>query len=342
MMVIGLEERMDQQFASVGRRGALSLGVAGLLLGAESIRPQAAESGANGAAPAGGAGALPTEEIEKALKAGGRTEHGLFHVSVARKDLAHVTGASAPNWTGGRIPYKPGFEINGDFWFQSLGPDKAIMNCDFAFLADEIDPAIDAMIKHELVLQAYHQHYPGLDPAVWFMHFRGVGHPVDIAQAIAEVIRTTRTPLPQEKRPHQSSPLDHERLGKILGGHASEGSEGAVTVMVPRVNPMTLAGYRVSPFLNIAINIHFEPLGKETVVSPDFGMVTGEVMPVMQKMRSQGWAVGCLYNQETDEDPQLFWSHQIKVGDPYQLAEEVRRGLDLMDVAGSNGRTARR
>jgi len=50
-------------------------------------------------------------------------------------------------------------------------------------------------------------------------------------------------------------------------------------------------------------------------------------------MRAQGWDIGCLYNQETDEQPQLFFSHQFKIGDPYQLAAEVRRGLDQTNSA---------
>ena len=65
---------------------------------------------------------------------------------------------------------------------------------------------------------------------------------------------------------------------------------------------------------------------------PDFGMIGSEVNDVVGVMRAQGWDIGCLYNQETDEHPQLFFSHQFSVGDPYKLAEQVRRGLDQMNV----------
>lgn len=43
-------------------------------------------------------------------------------------------------------------------------------------------------------------------------------------------------------------------------------------------------------------------------------------------------SVHCLYNQETDEHPQLYFSHQLKTGDPYELAREIRRALDHTDV----------
>ena len=49
-------------------------------------------------------------------------------------------------------------------------------------------------------------------------------------------------------------------------------------------------------------------------------------------MRSRRWDIGCLYNQETDERPQLFFSHQFKTGDPLELAHEIRAGLDLLNV----------
>jgi hypothetical protein len=44
-----------------------------------------------------------------------------------------------------------------------------------------------------------------------------------------------------------------------------------------------------------------------------------------------GWYQGCLYNQETNEAPQLYFDHMVKTGDAYQLAAEIRQGLDLTD-----------
>jgi hypothetical protein len=52
-------------------------------------------------------------------------------------------------------------------------------------------------------------------------------------------------------------------------------------------------------------------------------------MPVVRLMRQLGWFQGCLYNQETNEQPQLYFDHMLKAGDAYVLAHEIRRGLDL-------------
>ncbi|MFL5928485.1 MAG: hypothetical protein ACJ77E_16260 [Gaiellaceae bacterium] len=49
-------------------------------------------------------------------------------------------------------------------------------------------------------------------------------------------------------------------------------------------------------------------------------------------MRAQGWDIGCLYNQKTNETPQLYFSEGIKTGNRYQLAADIRKALDQMNV----------
>ncbi len=60
-------------------------------------------------------------------------------------------------------------------------------------------------------------------------------------------------------------------------------------------------------------------------------MTGREVEPVVT-LRSRGWFVGCLYNQETEEDPQLYFAHMLNTGDAYTLAAEIRAGLDGTDA----------
>jgi hypothetical protein len=60
-------------------------------------------------------------------------------------------------------------------------------------------------------------------------------------------------------------------------------------------------------------------------------MTSDEIQAVIATMRHHGWEIGCLYNQETDEHPQLFFSHTFKTGDAIQLAHEVRAALDHTD-----------
>ncbi len=98
-----------------------------------------------------------------------------------------------------------------------------------------------------------------------------------------------------------------------------------------RTDEIAIDGVLVNPGANITTNIQFEALnssGSNAAAAPDFSMKTSEVMSVTRIMRQQGWQDHCLYNQETGEHPQLYFSHMLKTGDPYTLAQEIRKGIN--------------
>ena len=267
---------------------------------------------------------LPVSEIESIIKVQGTVSNGVLNLEVDRDDI--------PNVTKNGVPVKPSFEVNGNICFQP-GPGGVMMNGDLCFKASEMNRVIGAMISHGLVWQAQHQHLFGLEPMVWFMHFRGHGPACEIAEACAAMLAATSTPLPQAPPAHPTTPLNVRRLESIIGAPATVGSDGVVGFQIPRRERIILGGVPISPYLNVYIPVDFEPLGGDTaVVVPDFGMVAGEINNVARVMRGQGWELDCLYNQETDEYPQLYFSHQFKVGNAYQLAAEVRRGLEQTNV----------
>ena len=185
-----------------------------------------------------------------------------------------------------------------------------------------------------MVFQAFHQHYIETHPNVWFIHWRGEGDPVQLARAVKNVIDVTSTPFPQQPPAHPKTPLDPDRLADILHGSASVGDEGVVTVTVERTNKIIVDDVRLSPEANIFTEIQFKPLsssGARAAVGPDFAMEASEIVPVVRLMRRQGWFQGCLYNQETNEHPQLYFDHMLKVGDAYALARQIRQALNLTD-----------
>ncbi len=141
--------------------------------------------------------------------------------------------------------------------------------------------------------------------------------------------------------PNPTTPLDADRIARILGGEAEAeaeaevGEEGVVTVIVPRGGHIVVGSVLASPQSNISTNVQFKPLGDDdnrAAVVPDFAMTADGIGPVVARMRHDDWDLGCLYNQETDEHPQLYFSHMLKTGDPYDLAREVRAGLNRTDT----------
>ena len=271
-------------------------------------------------APAHAETALPVTGIEKILGARGDVTGDVLEIDIARDDIdASVRG----------IRFRPGFQIHHELYFQSIAGGRAICNGDLALREPETQPVIDAFLAADLVVQAFHQHFHDLHPQVWFVHFRGVGDPLDLARRVRGVIDRTATRLPRPAPADPSTPLPAKRIAALLGGDATVGEHGVVSVGVARTHGVRLGGIDVRPGLNVSTNVQLQPLAAgQAVAVADFSMTAGEVQPVLAVMRRLGWDVGCLYNQETDEDPPLYFSHMLKAGEPLVLAREIRAGLD--------------
>jgi hypothetical protein len=307
-----------------GRRRTLVTGgslLAGLL-GTQAAQAAGGDTPQAQSNSTSAAGTLPVSQIETILRSQGMFREGVLTIEQDRNDLDNVIGP-------GGIPWKPSFEIQNELHFQMIGSGQAIFNGELSLLDRETNPVIDRILANGLVFQSFHQHFFDLKPQLWHIHFRGIGAPLALARAVANVIAATGTPLPQTMPAHPSSPLNAELLGNILGGEAEIGEEGVVHVSVPRREQIILAGVPVSSELGVEHTIAFEPLGGgRTAVAPDFGLTASEVNPVMAVTRKHGFTVHCLYNQETAERPQLFFSHQLAVGDAYYLARVIRQALE--------------
>jgi hypothetical protein len=269
-------------------------------------------------------GTLRSKQIQQIVEAEGTLSKGVLGISIARHDFGIVAGPQGVSFT-------PSFELHGDLYFQPIGGGQAFFNGDLALRPQEINPVIDAILTHGLSFQAFHQHFYDLSPEVWFIHLRGRGDALALARAVRRVLAATATPLPQTTPSKPTTPFDAKRLGRILRGDAQVGEDGVVTVTVPRTDAIVVDGVLVSPEANVSTNVEFLPLsadGTRAAAAPDFSMTAGEIDPVMRIMRRQGWDIGCLYNQETAEAPQLYFSHQFATGDPYALARQIRVGLD--------------
>lgn len=272
---------------------------------------------------------LPVDRIETILRAQGEIRNGVLDIEIERKDIGDVTGPRDGSQTA---VFTPSFGIHGEIFFQPLSGGEAFVNGDMALKELEVNPFIAVLLRNGLVFQAFHQHLP-MNPQIWFVHFRGLGNPIDLAWAIRAALNTTSTPFPQTLPQNPTTPLDPNRLAAILHGHASVGDDGVVTVWIYRSDPIFIDDVRVNPQANVSTNVEFKPLGGSRAdVVPDFSMTDDEVVPVTNLMLNTfKWYQGCLYNQETDESPQLYFDHMLKTGDAYQLAQEIRQGLDLTD-----------
>ncbi|MFP5277641.1 MAG: DUF1259 domain-containing protein [Acidobacteriota bacterium] len=266
--------------------------------------------------------------IEQIIQAKGKASNGVFSISIERKDIpnVHLHG----------VPMTPAFIIHGGLDFQSAGGggDEVVMNADMCLKAHELNPFIHQLIANNITFQAQHQHMYDFDPLVWFVHFRAQGDPNAIATGVKAALKVTSTPFPQTPPANPLTPLPAQQIGQILGAKPSVQAHGVVVYKLPRREQMMLGGTNINPYLNVETHAHFMPYGggHNAAVIPDFGMIASEVNKVIGQQQKNGWDIGCLYNQETDEKPQLYWSHNFKTGDALQLAQELREAMNLMNL----------
>ena len=315
----------------VPRRGALQL--AGTLAGGLLLSPFARGAAAQDSSSLGeerfehegeaASGKLPVSTIEQIIGAQGSLSNGVVDIPIGREDIGSVTGPLGVTFTAD-------FEIHGDLYFQPLGDNRALLNGDMALLEDEVNPFISKLLAEGLIFQAYHQHLIGMTPQIWFVHFRGVDTPAALATKARAALAVTAAPLPQNPPQNPTSPLDAKRLASILHGDAQIGGGGGVTVTVARRHPVRLGRVITLQDTFISTSIDFMLLGGTTAaVVPDLTKTANEVDPVVALMLNRlHWFQGCLYNQETDEHPQLYFDHMLKIGDAYTLAQEIREGLN--------------
>jgi len=311
----------------ISRRRALALGggiAGGLVIASSPLRGVPSRAFA---ASARNDKHLPVQQIEAIMGTTGMVMNSVLTIELDRNDLS-VTGP-------GGIPFKPSFEVNSQFYFQPLDDGRAILNAEMALLASETNPVIDKLFAGGLFFQAFHQHFFDLTPQIWHIHFRGIGDPLQLAQAAINAVHATATPLPQTQPSNPTTPLDQDSLAHILGGTAMVGGDGVVTVSIPRADTIHLAGVAVKPELGVSVTVAFEPLdamGQTAACAPDLALIATEINPTLAVMRAQGFDVHCLYNQETDEKPQLYFAHNLATGAPIDLAEKLARALDYMNL----------
>lgn len=226
----------------LSRRSALRLG-AGFAGGIITMSSLAGKSAFAADDDSDESGTLPSktdqDTLQDILQAEGTASDGVFSIEIDRDDINGVTLHG--------VPILPSFEINGTTYFQRVGHGKLLMNGDMALKPSELNPFINALIKHGIVFQAEHQHLYDFNPMVWFVHYRAVGTAEWLATGLEAALDKTSTPFPQTTPSNPTTPLPAEQIGKILGASPQIGANGVVTYDVPRRESIILEDTKSIP-----------------------------------------------------------------------------------------------
>ncbi len=131
--------------------------------------------GAPAAAPAGAEPLdLDTQQIDSILGYRGKANGGVYQFAIARADAIDEDGMTLPSAMGTAIT------IN----FQPTANDKAAITGDFALLAGEVNPVLQAFRQNRIEVMALHNHMLDEQPRMFFAHFWANDDPTQLAKGL--------------------------------------------------------------------------------------------------------------------------------------------------------------
>lgn len=218
--------------------------------------------------------------------------------------------------------------------FQDLGT-RAAVRADLVLREDEVKPALARAVAGGLSVLALHNDLLGEKPRVVSLHLGGSGEPVALAKAVADVLRTTATPLkePAGKKPARPKVQPDWIPVETVLGRKGELFGTTIRFAIPRSETILEDGAPVPPGMGTATAIDFAVAGKKAATSGEFVLLAGEVNPVVQALTRAGIAVTAIHGHTLHETPRLFYVHFWGSDNPIKLAEGLKAALDQANLA---------
>lgn len=268
--------------------------------------------------------------VEQALgKAGTMMPGNVFRIGMPRSDLnVAVEG----------VPVKANFALGSYAAFKPMdgGGGMVMVMGDLVLRDEEVPGVMTDLFGNGLQVTALHNHLNQITPHIMYMHYEGMGDPVQLATALHGALSGSGTPLGNSppSAPYAGPQLDTDTLLGILGRAGNKMDNGVLAVGVPRAEKITENGMELPPAMGTAIAINFQPTdGGTAAVTGDFVLVADEVNPVANTLRANGIQVTALHNHALGDQPRLFYMHFWANDDPAKLAIGLRAALDQVNAA---------
>ena len=264
--------------------------------------------------------------VERAMGRPGAMQPGdVYKFSMPRGDLKVVVKG---------VEVKPALALGSWAAFKMAGNQAMVMG-DIVMTEDEVNPVISRLQQGGIEQTGLHNHILHESPRVMYMHIRGRGDPVKLAEAISAALKLTKTPPPSAPGGGQPQELgiDTKQIEQIIG-HGGKVNGGVFQVSVPRAEKITESGMEAPPSMGVATAINFQPTGAGcAAITGDFVLIASEVNPVIRALRENGIEVTALHNHMLDDEPHLFFMHFWANDDAVKLARGLRAALDKMNTA---------
>jgi hypothetical protein len=240
------------------------------------------------------------------------------------------------------VEIRPGLALGGWIAFEPMG-DREMMMGDLVLTEAEVNPVMSALLENGVEVTGAHNHLLRASPATLYMHVAGRGDPVQLANAVRSALAQSRTPLPGRVQ-GAPAPLgagaavgfDLDAVERIIG-FKGQNNGGVYQFSIPRGDVIRMEGMTLSPAMGTAIALNFEPTGAgKAAASGDFVAHAGEVQPLLKALRANGIEVTALHNHMLGEEPRAFFVHFWANQDAVKLAQGLRAGLDVLNIAASS------
>jgi len=263
-------------------------------------------------------------KVEQAIgKKGAAQPGGIYKFGLPRSDLKVAVDG---------VAVKPALALGSWVAFKPTG-DGAMVMGDLVLTEDEINPVMKRLIEDGMEISAIHNHLLHTSIPVFYMHIRGHGDPVSLAQTLHAALALSKTPLSQPApTPPAALDLDTAALEKTLGSKGTA-NDGVYQFGIPRAETISEGGMAIPPSMGTAIAINFQPTGSSNAaITGDFVLLGSEVNPVLKALRQHGIDVTALHSHMIDDSPHLFFMHFWAHDNATKLADGLRAALDLVNV----------
>ena len=252
----------------------------------------------------------------------------VFRIGMPRTDLKVTVNG---------VPVQAGFALGSYAAFKQL-TDGAMVMGDLVLLDEEVNPVMSGLFDNGFEASGLHNHLNTMSPHVMYMHYEGHGDALQLAQGLHQALSASKTPLSPAVPPPPAAPptgpqLDAGMLDGILG-YTGRVNGSVVQYSVARAETILENGHELLPAMGVATAINFQPSGATTgSITGDFVLRAGEVNAVAGALRANGIDVTAMHQHHLNEQPRLFYMHFWANGDPGELAQGLRAGLDQTNSA---------
>jgi hypothetical protein len=216
------------------------------------------------------------------------------------------------------------------------GVAEAMVMGDLVLFEDEVNPVMSMLLDGGLQVTALHNHLFFDSPHVFFMHIGGegsvasVGKGVKLAMAkVAEIRKKTPKPSASFAAPvlPAKSAIDAPKLDAAFGvkGQAKDGMYKAVMGRKTHA----ACGCAVGKAMGVNTWAAFAGTDENAVALGDFAVAESELQPVLKALRGAAINVVAIHSHMTEESPRILFLHYWGRGKSVELAEALKRALDL-------------